>query len=1119
MAVAVGAGVAAADSPGAPQSYDLTPPAYCTTATGLVTPGLNQNLISNPTPTASSVTTRGTFYPGATKVAVTSGGMTYDNYTDSAGKILLAGGLDNGGTALLDPGATLLPDCWVDGSSIAADDPKNEIAMAVAGSGPGSLGPGYRFYGGDSANDAATTGTVTTLWQAIDLSSLGDVSGQPFTLASTFGGYANQSDNATMTATWTDANGTVLGRTTIGPDLPADRDDISMQDAYTGRGTVPAGAAEVEVLMTFTHGGAGNNDATATVPYLAIGSNPSFDTAESDYQGACTTAEQVAPVLGQNLVSNPSAEHLTSMTPTSGPGTKSVAIPDCWASQSGYFAQGVVPSAAADRNTAGATIDATTAATSGYYRADDPDTANGVATAGNFHVFYGGTGMKTGAIGTTTQRIALTGLKDSDGKAAAAAGQSFAFKGWLGGYQTQSDDAGAEVTFSDAAGNALGTTRLGPISNTVRESFGRPNGADNSMLLPDWAYGTVPAGATQALVTLTFNGAAGAGNDDGMADDISLILGGQSATPQPQSYDATSSAFCPATDHVTPALDQNLIENPGAEDYTSIAKLGAAGDSSATVADCWVSTSSLPAPEAVAESYAQSSAGYPPTRTSSRVFWGGTNPDGGIAGVTTKALQTIDLSTLGDIDGTSFELSGLLGGYATQNDNAVVSATFQDASGKTLDVASIGPVKAAQRDNVSSLAPQAWYGTVPAGAETVVVTIAMTAVSTGNDNNGEADDVSLVIGNSTKPTGPLLQTLTYDSSAGGDVQIDPTTGLPLPPAGGLYRPAGVSASNGVVYVSNTGDNVVASMRNGQSTALAGSLEDSGEQGDGGQAVDATLYQPGGTAEDTKGDVFIADSGDNVIREIRPDGTITRFAGTGSAGNGTESPGHRPATKVDLNRPMGVAVGRDGTVYIADTNDNRVLSVDRNGRVDTVAGNGHAGYRGDGGFARNAWLREPTGLALDPKGDLYIADASNNVIRRVAARTGIITTVAGNVAADQRHDGLGGFSGDGGRATKARLDDPQGVAVDAAGDLFIADTFNNAIREVTPNGTISTVVNSAAADGSTPPAGGESSGVSPQSSPLNTPYAVAVDLSSNVLYIADTANSTVAEVLGVARPTN
>ena len=186
-------------------------------------------------------------------------------------------------------------------------------------------------------------------------------------------------------------------------------------------------------------------------------------------------------------------------------------------------------------------------------------------------------------------------------------------------------------------------------------------------------------------------------------------------------------------------------------------------------------------------------------------------------------------------------------------------------------------------------------------------------------------------------------------------------------------------------------------------------------------------------------------------------------------------------------------------------------------MTTVAGSGVAGYSGDGGRAASARLNEPTGLALDAKGNLYIADSANNVIRRVDAKTGVITTVAGDYAADQANDGLGGFAGDGGPATSARLNDPQGVAVDGAGDLFIADTFNNAVREVTPAGVISTVVNSAPAAGGTPPAGGESNGAAPTASKLNTPYGVGVDPSTDDLYIADTHNSKIAEVTGLAQP--
>jgi hypothetical protein len=359
-------------------------------------------------------------------------------------------------------------------------------------------------------------------------------------------------------------------------------------------------------------------------------------------------------------------------------------------------------------------------------------------------------------------------------------------------------------------------------------------------------------------------------------------------------------------------------------------------------------------------------------------------------------------------------------------------------------------------------------------------------------------------GASAVAASPVLTTLTYTATG---------------PGGGLYHPVGVSASNGTVYVSDTGANVVASVANGSTTLVAGSLSAYGEHGDGGQATSASLFHPGGTAEDAKGDVFLADSGDNVVREITASGVISRIAGTGIAGLGYAGPfpfGF-PATFSSLDHPQDVAVNAQGDVFIADTYNNRVVEVTPRGQIFSVAGDGVAGYSGDGGLAAFAELNQPTGLAVDSQGNLYIADSANNVIRRVDAKTGIITTVAGDYAADQANDGLGGFSGDGGPATSAQLNDPQGIALDGAGDLFIADTFNNCIREVTPDGTITTVVNAATASGGTPPAGRETSGVAPTASELNTPYDVAVDQSTDVLYIADTTNSKIAAVTGLAQP--
>jgi len=319
-------------------------------------------------------------------------------------------------------------------------------------------------------------------------------------------------------------------------------------------------------------------------------------------------------------------------------------------------------------------------------------------------------------------------------------------------------------------------------------------------------------------------------------------------------------------------------------------------------------------------------------------------------------------------------------------------------------------------------------------------------------------------------TATSLTRLTYTATAAG---------------GGLDHPQGLSADNGTVYVSNTDASVVGAIANGATTLVAGSLANTGETGDGGQASAATVNHPTGSAEDAKGDIFIADSEGNEIREITPDGVIHRIAGDGREGSRL-APGS--ATSSELDQPQAVAVTANGDLIIADTGNNRVLVVTPSRKIAVVAGDGIPGYRGDHGLAARAELNQPSGVAVDGQGNVYIADSSNNLIRRVDAKTGIITTVAGDYAADQANDGQGGDTGDGGPATAAELQDPQGVAIDGSGDLFIADTFNNAIRVVTPAGTISSLWTA-----------------------QGTPYAIATDPSAaGRVYFADTSSSRIEE---------
>lgn len=217
----------------------------------------------------------------------------------------------------------------------------------------------------------------------------------------------------------------------------------------------------------------------------------------------------------------------------------------------------------------------------------------------------------------------------------------------------------------------------------------------------------------------------------------------------------------------------------------------------------------------------------------------------------------------------------------------------------------------------------------------------------------------------------------------------------------------------------------------------------GTGGDGGQATRAFLNSPSGVAADAQGNIYIADSGNHVIRKISPNGIITRFAGTGAAG-GTTTDGMQ-ALATALNYPMAVAAGSAGFVYIANTFADTVLRVSPGGQVQRIAGGGAASANdGDDGPATGAVLRRPVSLAVNAAGDIFIAEG--NRIRRI--RNGIISTFAGARIA--------GDTGDGGPANRALLNYPNGVHADASGLVYIADTGNNLVRRVDPSGVITTV---------------------------------------------------------------
>ena len=314
----------------------------------------------------------------------------------------------------------------------------------------------------------------------------------------------------------------------------------------------------------------------------------------------------------------------------------------------------------------------------------------------------------------------------------------------------------------------------------------------------------------------------------------------------------------------------------------------------------------------------------------------------------------------------------------------------------------------------------------------------------------------------------------------------------------LRRPEGVAvASNGDVYVTDTDNHVIRriAFTTGIITTAAGTGSP-GLTGDGGPATAARLSGPEDVFVAANGDLYIADTGNHVIRRVvAGTGIITTVAGNGSPGSLGDG---GPATAARLNSPRGIAIDASGDIYIGDRSNNKVRRVlAATGVITTYAGTGTAGYTGDGGPALAARLDRPQGIHLAGNGDLYVADANNNVVRMISGATGIITTFAGT--------GVAGFLGDGGAATGARLSSPEAVHLNPAGELYIADTSNNRIRRVSTAGTITTIAG-------TGTAGFSGDGGSATAAELNAPRGLGIS-STGVYYIGDRTNNRVRKVTG------
>jgi len=311
---------------------------------------------------------------------------------------------------------------------------------------------------------------------------------------------------------------------------------------------------------------------------------------------------------------------------------------------------------------------------------------------------------------------------------------------------------------------------------------------------------------------------------------------------------------------------------------------------------------------------------------------------------------------------------------------------------------------------------------------------------------------------------------------------------PIASAGSAQGTFASFARPEAVYISDSQNNRIRVVNTSGVIATSAGDGVQGFSGDTGLATNGELHTPFGIALDGAGNIYIADTLNNRIREVNTSGIITTIAGTGSAAYGGDG---SAAVYAQLNHPMGVAVDMLGNLYIADEYNNRIRRVDTGGTITTVVGNGTVGSGGDGGTATSAQLYYPTGVAVDGSYNLYIADSDNQRIRKVD-NLGKITTIAGS--------GQVGYSCANGIATSVGLHTPTGVAVDGKGDVFIADYGNQCIRKVDSLGNITTVA------GDTIPTYGGDDGPATDAA-LNYPTGVAVD-SSGILYIADYVNNRV-----------
>lgn len=308
----------------------------------------------------------------------------------------------------------------------------------------------------------------------------------------------------------------------------------------------------------------------------------------------------------------------------------------------------------------------------------------------------------------------------------------------------------------------------------------------------------------------------------------------------------------------------------------------------------------------------------------------------------------------------------------------------------------------------------------------------------------------------------------------------------------MFLPTGIAVhSSGKAYIVDSKNSIIRRVSSlGIISTFAGSCT-YGYSLDGIPATTSWLNSPAAVAVDASGNTYIADKDNNRIRKINTSGLISTYAGTGTSGFSGDG---GPATSAELNTPWGIALDALGNMYIADANNNRIRKINSSGIISTIAGTGALSYSGDGGPAVNATMMFPVGIVSDALGNIFFTDAYNHVVRKINATTGVITKFAGTV-------GVPGFSGVGTAATSARLNYPIGLAVDGVGNVYIADQTNNRIRKVNTSGIITTFAGNGipySGDGSITGTTFGDGGLA-TSANVYQPHGVAVDASGNVYF--------------------